>query len=98
MAMPFAPVNRMKNTHAPIEKPCVRPQSGTSITAAKKVNRNTRLAPQLTGGRGWTDVLCDMLRLEWNGCVRNVTRPPRRCGTCVGNARHKWTLGQVEST
>src|SRR5579859_7067382 len=88
MAMPFAPVKRMQNTQAPTENPCFNPQYGTRITAARKVNKNTNVGAQLIGACcAWTEVLCDMLRLEWNDCGRNVARPMRGCGTCVRNAR-----------
>src|SRR5215469_18424027 len=81
--MPLAPVNRTKNTQAPTENPCVSPQYGTSVTAAKKVNKNTRLGAQLKGARDVAGILCDIFCLEWSGSGRNVARPMRRCGTCV---------------
>src|SRR5262249_22846480 len=82
--MPFAPVNRMPTTQAPTENPCVSPQYGTSVTAAKKVNENTRVGAQLIGACGSTEVLCDMLYLKWDKGGRNVARPLQGCGTCVG--------------
>src|ERR1700736_5161257 len=87
MDIPFAYRNTTNRIQAPAENPWVRPNHGTSTSAATKVVANIKVVDQIRGARGEAAGACDSAELVFDmGYLwdteggGNVARPVRICG------------------